>query len=150
MQLTDLAVSLQPHFEEVSDGLANILDTAQWEKTDAILSVYKRMKVISTYLPTATDAGYGPGHQRDPNFHGHLGRSMDVDHKQRAPYRSALVVNAKTGIPGLAFFEKARSHGHKIAYQGVAPGPDEWCERDFWFNQVKLLGLDPARLNYVV
>jgi hypothetical protein len=130
---------------DAEDSMRSILDQvedeAQYQRTNTMVSTLLLAKVMSTYLPTAKIAGYGDNQARNPNFHRHLGRTVEEDHQAGLPFRASLIVNAKMGLPGEQYFEKARALGYKIAYNDEPLRAGEVCERDFWFRQLDKLGV---------
>ncbi|MEI9948280.1 MAG: hypothetical protein WDO74_04700 [Pseudomonadota bacterium] len=125
-----------------AQSFASIEDSAQCARTRTLVDTLFLAACVTTYKPAALGAGYGPDHQRDPNFHRHLGLTMMEDHAAGLPFRCSLVTNYKSGIPGAQYFEMARSLGYNIP-MGIP------AERAFWEDQIRKLGQNPAQLRLV-
>lgn len=123
--------------------LDQVEDEAQYQRTNTMVGTLVLAKVVSTYAPTSVLAGYGENQQRNPNYHRHLGRTMEEDfaagggvaNSMSPPFRAATIINAKWGMPGEQFFEKARQLGFVIPHR---------MERDFWADNMRRLGQDPT------
>lgn len=55
---------------------------------------------------------------RSSTFFEMLGKTMDEDHTAKKPLRCSLVVRAKTGRPGPAFYERATNLGYDLTKCG--------------------------------
>ena len=134
-------VGLHTASASFTSALFSLQDEAQFSRTRTLVDTLTLVKRVMTYQPAAEVAGYGANHQRDPNFHRHLGRTMEEDVKAKVPPRCSLIINKdpRIAMPGESYFEQARRLGFTIAKNMPA-------ERAFWEDQIRLLGLDPKNL----
>ena len=123
---------------QFAENFASIEDGAQCARTRTLVDTLWLTGCVTTYKPAALAAGYGTDHQRDPNFHRHLGVTMKEDHELGRGLRCSLVINSKLQIPGAEYFMMARALGYNIPV-GIP------AERVFWEAQLRLLGQDPAK-----
>jgi hypothetical protein len=121
--------------------LGEIRDTVQFGELTTVVRTLWACRMAMTAQVVSALAGYGPDHQRDPNFHRHLSELMAEDYQANRPLTSSLVVNKLRRMPGDGYFKTARELGIRI-------GQEE--ESEFWQAQLKRLGVvDVATLTIV-
>jgi hypothetical protein len=126
-------------YESLGGLLSDVRDLAQYLRTKTGIDTLRQAKMAMTYQVMAVLAGYGDDHQRDVNFHRHLGQSMAEDHGCGRAFSCSLIINKKLCMPGEQYFQAARGLGYKIGFT-----PAE--ERVFWEGQLRLMDIDPESL----
>lgn len=93
----------------------NIVYQAQISALNIILNT---LAVAGKTLTYGEVAGLISTQARNSVFFEMLGRTMDEDHAAKKPLRCSLVVRAKTGRPGPAYYQRAAGLGCDLAKCG--------------------------------